>query len=157
MKHFLLSIATATALASPLAAGDLAPRKGWQVFPTEKSYSELIAAVKEAVTANGMGVVTEAGPTEAAAGRGITIPGNRVIGVFNNDFAVKILDLSTAAMIEAPIRFYVTENEDGTAMLSYKMPSSVFAPYIPEAGTGLTGLASELDVKFAAIARDAIK
>ena len=60
-------------------------------------------------------------------------------------------------MIEAPIRFYVTENEDGTAMLSYKMPSSVFAPYIPEAGTGLTGLASELDVKFAAIARDAIK
>ena len=62
-----------------------------------------------------MGVVTQAGPTQAAASRGITIPGNRVIGVFNNDFAVNILALSTAAMIEAPIRFYVTEGADGTA------------------------------------------
>ena len=80
-----------------------------------------------------------------------------MIGVFNNEFAVEILNLSTAAMIEAPIRIYVTENEDGTAMLSYKAPSFVFAPYVPEAGADLSGLAAELDVRFAAIAQDAIK
>ena len=36
---------------------------------------------------------------------GIEIPENRVVGVFNNDYAVRILDMSTAAMIEAPLRF----------------------------------------------------
>ena len=84
--------------------------------------------------------------------RGITIPGNRVIGVFNNVYAVKVLSLSTAAMIEAPIRFYVTENADGTATLAYKTPSFVFAPYFAEGGAELEAVAAELDAKFAAIA-----
>jgi hypothetical protein len=47
-------------------------------------------------------VVTQAGPTAAAKKRGITIPGNRVIGVFNNDLARNVLESSTAALIEAP-------------------------------------------------------
>ena len=34
----------------------------------------------------------------------------------------------TAAMIEAPIRLYVTENLDGTATPSYKTPTTVYAP-----------------------------
>lgn len=144
-------------LASPLYAEGMAPRAGWEVFPTEKSYDALVADVKAATKAHQMGVVTEAGPTAAAAARGITIPGNRVIGVFNNDFAVKILALSTAAMIEAPVRFYVTEDPDGTATLSYKKPSFVFTPYVEEGGDDLVKLAAELDGRFAAIAQDAIK
>ncbi len=35
-----------------------------------------------------------------------------------SDFAVRAVRASTAAMIEAPIQFYVTENDDGTAALS---------------------------------------
>ena len=157
MRSFLLPFFMILALAASPASSEVAEREGWAVFATQKPFDELVLAVKDATKANGMGVVTEAGPTEAAAGRGITIPGNRVIGVFNNEFAVEILNLSTAAMIEAPIRIYVTENEDGTAMLSYKAPSFVFAPYVPEAGADLSGLAAELDVRFAAIAQDAIK
>ena len=75
-----------------------------------------------------------------------------MIGIFNNIYAVEILGLSTAAMIEAPIRMYVTENEDGTATLSYKLPSTVFAPYTEEAGPRLTEIGVELDEIFAAIA-----
>ena len=78
-----------------------------------------------------------------------------MIGVFNNDFAVRVLATSTAAMIEAPIRFYVTENADGTATLSYKLPSTVFAPYLDEGGADLAALAAELDRHFAAIAAQA--
>ena len=78
-----------------------------------------------------------------------------MIGVFNNDFAVRVLATSTAAMIEAPIRFYVTENADGTATLSYKLPSTVFAPYLDESGADLAALAAELDRHFAAIAAQA--
>ena len=85
-------------------AGPLTEREGWVVMPTDKPYQELIDAVKAAVKANRYGVVTEAGPTGMARSRGIEIPGNRVIGVFNNDVAVRVLALSTAAMIEAPIR-----------------------------------------------------
>ena len=102
-----------------------------------------------------MGVVTQVGPTGTARQRGIEIPENRVVGVFNNDFAVRILELSTAAMIEAPIRFYVTEDPDGTATLSWKEPSFVFAPYADEGGESLADIARELDRRFTAIAERA--
>ena len=138
-------------------ATELGERPGWVVIETTKSYPDLVEAVKTATKANGFGVVTQAGPTQAAARRGIEIPGNRVIGVFNNDFAVKILATSTAAMIEAPIRFYVTENPGSGASLSYKRPSFVFAPYTDEGGTTLEGLAAELDDHFSKIAQDAVK
>lgn len=133
-------------------AEDFAPREGWEVVETDLSYAALIEALKAAVKANGMNVVTEAGPTEAAAKLGEIIPGNRVIGVFAPTYAVRILPLSTAAMIEAPIRFYVTEDADGTATLSWKTPSHVFAPYADEGGADLAAIAAELDAAFATIA-----
>ncbi|AZV77770.1 DUF302 domain-containing protein [Parasedimentitalea marina] len=144
------------ALTALPAAGDtIEPRDGWVVIETQKGFDQLITDVKTATKAQGMGVVTQAGPTGAAARRGITIPGNRVIGVFNNDFAVRILASSTAAMIEAPIRFYVTENPGGSATLSYKTPSHVFAPYTNEGGAALVTLAAELNHVFDAIAQQA--
>ncbi|MFT6775546.1 MAG: hypothetical protein ACJA1L_003268 [Paracoccaceae bacterium] len=128
----------------------LSPRPGWQVMPTDKPYAALLADLKTAVRAAKMGIVTEAGPTGAAASRGITIPGNRVVGVFRNDFAVRALAASEAAMIEAPIRFYVTEGPGAGATLSWKTPSHVFAPYA-DGGADLQAVAQELDAIFAAI------
>ncbi len=148
-------VAFACLLALPAFADE--PLPGWAVFDSKKSYEALVADTKAAVKANGLIVVTQAGPTKAAAARGITIPGNRVIGVFNNDFAVRVLETSTAAMIEAPIRFYVTENDDGTATLSYKTPSFVFQPYADEGGAALSAIAEELDAKFQSIADSAVK
>ena len=157
MKRMALSAFAICFSALVSFAEDLEPREGWAVVPTSKSFDELVDATRKAVKANGMIVVTQAGPTKAAAKRGITIPGNRVIGVFNNDFAVKVLATSTAAMIEAPIRLYVTENKDATATLSYKKPSSVFAPYMEEGGAALSELAKELNDVFASIAGEATK
>lgn len=131
--------------------------EGWAVYPTQKPYAEIVDATKAAIKENGLIVVTQAGPTKAAAARGITLPGNRVIGAFNNDYAVRVLETSVHAMIEAPIRFYVTENEDGTATLSYKTPSFVFAPYASEGGQDLLNIATELDTKFQSIAESAVK
>ncbi|MFK7762257.1 MAG: DUF302 domain-containing protein [Roseobacter sp.] len=152
MRRLLFTLALLTA---PMAHAEMAPRDGWVVQPTEKSHATLLDSLKSAVKANGMGVVTQAGPTGVARNRGITIPENRVVGVFNNDFAVKVLATSTAAMIEAPVRFYVTENTDGTATISYKTPSFVFAPYTGEGGKTLEELAQQLDVIFAKIASEA--
>ncbi|MEM9012303.1 MAG: DUF302 domain-containing protein [Pseudomonadota bacterium] len=155
----ILPLAFALLLALPAAAqdevADMQEREGWRVIRTDMSYEDLLARMEEAIAANRMGLVTNAGPTGVARNRGVDIPGNRVLGVFNNVIAVRTLRISTAAMIEAPIRFYVTENQDGTATLSWKEPSTVFAPYIEEAGRELGEIAAELDQKFEAIAEDA--
>lgn len=145
----------AAMLCAAPASADVTPRLGWSITPTEHRYADLIDRLKSAVSSEGLIVVTQAGPTKAAKRRGIDIPGNRVIGVFNNDYAVRTLATSTSAMIEAPIRFYVTENADGTGTLSYKTPSHVFAPYAEEGGEDLAAIAADLDAKFTAIAKRA--
>ena len=155
MRIFLALIFSV--IASAVWAQSMTPRDGWVVMPTTKSYQQLIDDTIAAVKSNKMGVVTQAGPTGAAKKRGITIPGNRVIGVFNNVYAVRIIGLSTAAMIEAPIRLYVTENEDGTATLSYKVPTTVYEPYQEEADPDLGVAAGELDAIFLTIANDATR
>lgn len=151
----LFAFALALIWAVSAQAQSITPRDGWVVIDTQKTHGVLLNDLKKAVKAHKMGVVTQAGPTGAARNRGITIPENRVVGVFNNDFAVRVLATSTAAMIEAPIRFYVTENTDGSATLSYKTPGLVFAPYFEEGGDTLRALSAELDTKFDAIAQAA--
>jgi uncharacterized protein (DUF302 family) len=79
-----------------------------------------------------------------------------VVGVFRNDHARRLLAASLAAGIEAPIRFYVTENADGTATLSYRTPTAVFSPHLDEGGDALGALAAGLDGIFAAIAARAV-
>ena len=129
---------------------------GWKVAKTPHGYQELIARVDQAVRDNKMGLVTRASATVGARKvLGKTIPGNMVIGVYRPDFAVRMLEASIPAGIEAPIRFYVTENADGTATLSYKTPTAVFAPY-EDGGAKLRDLAAELDVIFDKIARQAV-
>ncbi len=138
--------------AFPLMA-EMKDRDGWAVIKSEQSHADLVASTRAAIKENGLIVVTQAGPTKAAAARGIVIPGNTVIGAFNNDFAVRLLRRSTPAMIEAPIRFYVTENVDGTATLSYKTPSFVLSPYEED---GVDDIAAELDALFSAISKQAV-
>ncbi len=128
---------------------------GWRVIQTSKSYQELIESLDAAVKANKMGLVTRASATVGAAKvLDKTIPGNMVVGVYRPDFAVRMLEASLAAGIEAPLRFYITENDNGTATLSYVEPSTVFAPY-DDGGAALDELANELDAIFASIAAEA--
>lgn len=115
---------------------------GLETAMTSKSFAELKTALEAAVKANGMVVVTRACASCGAAKRGVDIPGNMVIGIYRNDFAVRMLEASIPAGIEAPIRFYLTENDDGTASLAYRRPSTVFAPY---GSSELDAVAKELD------------
>ena len=145
--------ATTPAKANP---SDLAKRKGWQVYATKHSYGDLLKRLEEAVKKNKMAVVNAASASDGAKAQGFTIPGNRVVGVFRNDFARRMLTASLAAGIEAPIRYYVTEGADGMATLSYRSPTAVFAPYITRKTADLRLMAKELDAIFAQIALDTI-
>ena len=111
---------------------------------------QLTAAIKK----NKMGLVSKASATQGAAAIGITIRGNRVFGVFHPKFAVRMLAASVAAGIEAPIRIYLYENDDGTANITYKKPTDVFKPYGNES---LDKMATELDLIFSNIIRDALQ
>jgi uncharacterized protein (DUF302 family) len=153
-RHIAFVAAIVLALSAVPAAADIAARPGWAVHPTSHSYKELIERLNGAVKANKMGLVTRASATVGAASLGKTIPGNMVVGVYRPDFAIRMLAASVPAGIEAPIRFYITENPDGTATLSYKTPSAVFAPYA-DGGDKLKAMAQELDAIFAKIAAEA--
>lgn len=127
---------------------------GTKIHVTSYGYQDLIKRLDGAVKKNKMGLVTRASATVGAKRvLGRTIPGNMVIGVYHPRFAVRMLEASIPAGIEAPLRFYITENADKTASLRYRMPSVVFAPY---GSAKLDAMAKELDGLFAKIAADAI-
>lgn len=157
MLRMILAIAAVSFAAAAAPAGPLAPRGGWEVIDTRHPFPVLSERLEAAIKAEKMVAVTTASASEGAKAAGIAIPGNRVVGVFRNDFARRMLAASIAAGIEAPIRFYLTENADGSATLSYKRPSTVFAPYADEGNGALKSLAGELDVVFARIAGEATK
>ena len=153
--QILFPLLAALALMALLSAGaaraDGPP--GLQVLPTKFGFAELWSRLEKAVAANQMGIVGRASASKGAAGRGIKIPGTAVSGVYRNDFAVRMLAANVTAGIEAPLRFYVTADAAGTASLSYRTPSAVFAPY---GGAALAEMAKELDAIFARIAADAV-
>ena len=147
------ALAVSLTAAQPAAASPT-PLEGTQVIETALSFSALWDRLKQAIKANGMGIVAQACASCGAKGRGVAIPGNAVVMVFRNDFAVRMLEASVAAGIEAPLRFYLAENADRTATLTFRRPSATFAPY---ESAKLDEIARELDAIWESIVRDALK
>ncbi|NMM25876.1 MAG: DUF302 domain-containing protein [Glaciimonas sp.] len=139
--------------ASSLAHAEIpAPYPGTQTVSSQHSFDTLLQRLERAISDNQMGLVAQASASKGAAARGVKIPGNAVLMVFRNDYAVRMLEASLPAGIEAPLRLYVTENKNGTASVSYRTPSATFAPY---GSRKLDAVASELDPIFAKIVADA--
>jgi len=138
---------------TPAYPENAAPYPGTEIRKTGFGFGALRSRLEAAIGKRGMFVVTSASASAGAKSRGLTIPGNLVIGVYRNDFAVRMLEASVPAGIEAPLRFYLTENADGTATLTYRRPSAVFAPY---GSAALDKMAAELDLIWSKIVADAI-
>lgn len=134
------------------AADPSAPLPGTVAIKTKYEFDVLAGRVEKAIANHKMGLVAQASASRGAAARGVKIPGNLVLMVFRNDYAVRMLNASVPAGIEAPLRIYLTENPDGTASLIYRTPSAVFAPY---GNPALDEMAKELDGIFQNIVRDA--
>lgn len=149
-----LVIAFVLAVLAIPASAVLAAPPALRSISTPHGFAELYERLERSVEANGMAVVAAASASRGAAARGVTIPGNAVVMVFRNDYAVRMLEASVPAGIEAPLRFYITEGKDGTATLAWLAPSAVFAPY---GSTALDAMARELDAIFDAIAHDAAR
>lgn len=134
-------------------ADNVAPYPGTETHASRYPFNALLKRLEQAVADQHMGLVAQASASQGAAARGVKIPGNAVLMVFRNDFAVRLLAASLPAGIEAPLRLYVTENPGGTASVTYRRPSAVFAPY---GSPDLDRLAQELDPVFAKIVGQAV-
>ena len=155
MRMILLAAAVAVmGGVAPAIAENATPYPGTQVVKTSFGFGELRQRLESAIEKNKVYAVTRASASAGAKSRGIKIPGNLVIGVYRNDFAVRMLKASVPAGIEAPLRFYLTENADGKATLTYRKPSAVFAPY---GSKDLDKLAGELDGIWAKIVADTLR
>jgi uncharacterized protein (DUF302 family) len=149
----IATVALLFGLSQPAAAQISAPLPATETLYSNAPFDALVSRLEAAVKENQMAVVAQASASRGAAGRGVAIPGNAVIMVFRNDYAVRTLAASVPAGIEAPLRFYVTENSDRTATLTWRKPSVVFGPY---GSAPLDAMAKELDPIFDKIARDAV-
>ena len=152
IAHRQLLMSACVFLAAASALADDAPAPGTVTFKSRHAFDTLVSRVEAAVEKNKMGLVAQASASRGAAGRGVKIAGNAVLMVFRNDYAVRMLQASVPAGIEAPLRIYVTENADGSASPRYRTPTAVFAPYRNDK---LDELARELDPIFDRIVRDA--
>ncbi len=130
------------------------PYSGTVSVETGKPFKPFVKALRSAIKARKFNIVGLASATGAAKSQGVTIPGNRVFLFFRPDYAVRMLQASWAAGIEAPIRVYVTEADDGTATVTYRQPSHVFGAYEV---ADLTAMGKELDGEVATILEDATR
>jgi uncharacterized protein (DUF302 family) len=151
MRYFIL-ICLAIFLAFPAHAENKTPYSGTKIIETGKPFDGYLNSLKNSIRINKMGIVSIACATCGAKNIGVTIAGNRVIMIYHPKFAVRMLKASIEAGVEAPLRLYVTENKNGTAKLTYRLPTHVFAPYEVAA---LNTMAKELDVIVAKIVADA--
>jgi uncharacterized protein (DUF302 family) len=125
---------------------------GYVVVRSAKSITALETDLKAAIDQKGMNLVNRASASDGARNRGVSIRGDVVIGVYRNDFAIRMLAANVDAGLEAPIRLHLVEEPDGTSSIRYRVPSAVFAPY---GGGDLQALGVELDAMLAAIVANA--
>ena len=154
---FRIILATALSILAPVTANAQQaaaqyPFSGARTVMTRQPFDVVVDRLEKAIAANKMGLVAQASASRGAASRGLKIRGNAVLMVFRNDYAVRMLEASVPAGIEAPLRLYVTEVQDDRTNITWRTPSATFAPY---AGDGLAALARELDPIIEKIVRDA--
>jgi len=153
MRRLALTVLlVAVGLALTARAQALSPKET-QTVETGQPFEAFVEKLRASVKRNKLGVVAEACAHCGAQKIGVTIPGNRVIMVFAPSYAVRMLEASVPAGIEAPIRIYLTEQSDGTANVTYVKPSDVFAPY---GNADLTKMAKELDGVFDTIIAESL-
>lgn len=150
LAHILAALIFAAGFARPAAAFD---RSGYVTVAAAIPFAELEPRFMAALKNNMMNLVNRASASDGAKGRGVTIRGDVVLGVFRNDFAVRMLEASVDAGIEAPVRLHLTEEPDGTSTVRYRRPSALFGQYD---GDAIKAIGKELDPIFERIVSEAM-
>jgi uncharacterized protein (DUF302 family) len=110
--------------------------------------------LRDAIIANDVWVLHEIDPQMLLRKGGYAIAAARQILFFHPRLMARLLSTDTAALIEAPLKFAVTELEGGGVAVRWLDPEAAFARYKhPE----LTSLGNELAQLCARIADQALE
>jgi len=82
MRFFLLLVMASLGLTKPVSA-EMSQRDGWAVIKTGMTHADLVASTRAEIKDNGLVVVPQAGPTNAAAAPGSQLPGTPGIAAVN--------------------------------------------------------------------------
>jgi hypothetical protein len=83
----------------------------------------------KAIGTNKIGLLAHICTYCGAKAIGLKTPGNRMQIAYHPRYAVRMLKANFAAGIEAPTLLYGTGNADGSATMTYRKPTALFAPY----------------------------
>lgn len=142
-------IAMMTLIACVGASAASVPAQDARVTAVSRApFANVAEALERAITDQNLVLVCHADAQRGAQARGVSIKGNQVMMVFRNDYALRLIKADPAAAFEAPMRIYVYENADGTATVTYVLPSVLLAPY---RHPDIRAVGDELDPLFKAI------
>ena len=129
------------------------PPDGVEVHASRHDFTTLVERTAAAAEQGGLAVIGRASASAAAAKRGVTIPGDAVLMVFNNQYAVRLLKANPLAGIEPPLHLHIAETSDGGAAISYRLPSATFRPY---GDPSIDAVGAELDKIFSTVVAKAV-
>jgi uncharacterized protein (DUF302 family) len=143
------------AILSTLPSFGHAVENGTRAIVSDLSYWGVITRLEAAIKRQKLKIISRASVRGTERQKKLGIPGNMVIGAFDDEYTTRILRANVAAGIEAPIRFYITRHpDDKTTTLWYRRPSWVLAPYSDKTGE-LRAVGEELDKIMETIAAEA--
>ncbi|MGP1678485.1 MAG: hypothetical protein ACTS6J_15175, partial [Burkholderiales bacterium] len=90
MRLSLLPVLLLASTAHNAGAQSAAPLPGTHTAASSYGFDALAGRLEKAIEANKMGLVAQASASRGAAARGVKIPGNLVLMVFRNDYAVRM-------------------------------------------------------------------
>jgi len=89
----------------------------------------VVSRLRDAITANDVWVLHEIDPQTLLRKGGYAIAAARQIFFFHPRLMARLLTADAAALIEAPLKFAVTELEDGGVAVRWLDPEAAFARY----------------------------
>jgi len=103
-------------------------------------FTQTLSLIKRAIEQQELMVLFTPDHQEMLKMVGLQVHPMTTIEFFHPRYGKTIVQNDMAAAIEIPLRMIVAQKDDGTVMVTYRKPSSVFEKY-----KGLTELGKELD------------
>ena len=140
-----MSATPADALETVTLQGEIDRAVGQSVLATNLDFDTVVERVKSEIATAGLWVIAEIDPQMLLRRGGFAIPRTRQILFFHPRYMSRLLTADASAIVEAPLKFVVTERGAG-AVLRWPEPIASFRPHprLAALAEELGGLASQI-------------
>lgn len=93
-------------------------------------FDETVERLKNAIKTAGLLLIHEINPQQILANHGITIQGFKQLLYFHPNYMKQLLESNPEAIIQAPLKFVVREEQNGEVEILYMKPINLFSSYV---------------------------